>query len=523
MATKKKKAPVIENELLTGFTDLLDGVGEDEDLDTKILDLLKEQFGGDHGMLLEPEVTTGNLREVAKFGEIEEMLNQDMRNFTQFTMDHPEDPDFVVVAPDAKKVQKLAARKSVRRDMTKQVLIFPLTAGDEAMGVVYLGSKDGKSLKVDGLTQESVLEFGKTFGKILKIDRAIQRVALQNQSLQRTVSGEAVYQNLVGSSESVERIKRALALVEATDIPVTLVGETGTGKAMLAQILHNNSGRKKKPFIHLQINEIPEKLLEITIFGRASRSSNKAVRGALRDAKGGTLFIQDVDKLPLRLQAQLQQAIENGEAFPLQGDNEYPVDVRLVASTESNLATLFEENKIREDLYQRLSIFPILIPPLRDRTEDLPVLVPHFIDEAAAAFGKAVSGVNSEVYDYLGTYDWPGNITELEKEIRQAVLRAPDRGGVLTPSSLSKHLISKREPAISLPKEGTLKQRIAGIEKRLIMEALEQYKHNQSTTADRLGLSRQALINKLHRYGIETGRKYKRRLREIEAKAEITE
>lgn len=142
---------------------------------------------------------------------------------------------------------------------------------------------------------------------------------------------------------------------------------------------------------------------------------------------------------------------------------------------------------------------------------------------AASQFGKKISGINSDIYDYLGSWEWPGNVAELETEIRKAVLRTPERGGTISQNSLSKHLISKREPAITLPKEGTLKQRIAGIEKHLIMDALEQYKHNQSTTADKLGLSRQALINKLHRYGIETGRKYKKRLKEIAAQAESVE
>ncbi|GBE31088.1 hydrogenase transcriptional regulatory protein hupR1 [bacterium BMS3Bbin04] len=172
------------------------------------------------------------------------------------------------------------------------------------------------------------------------------------------------------------------------------------------------------------------------------------------------------------------------------------------------------------DFYLKIMQFPVLFPPLRQRIEDLPVLVDYYVEEASVTFGKVISNVNNQIFDFLGTHNWLGNLDELEKEIRQAVLRTPD-GGELCTSHLSVHLISRREPAMVDTGEGTLKQRIARIEKRMIMDSLEKNKHNQSTTADQLGLSRQALINKLHRYGIETGRKYKRKMREIEERAKM--
>ncbi len=521
MAAKKGKE-MDPSQLFVGFSEALSAIGEEKGLANVILGLAKDRFGGDHGMLLEPEETTGNLREIAAFGEIEEMLSQDMRQFAQFGMDHPDDEESVVIAPVAKDLKKLDAKKSIRRDMSAQVLIFPLPSAEgEAMGVIYLGSKVAGQMDLKDLDAAKLVAYGKTLGEVIDLDRTIRRLRLQNQALQKSVTGEVTYENLVGNSEAIQRIKRALDLVVPTDYPVVLIGEKGTGKKLIANILHNNSARKKKPFIRFALNEIPEQMIMPLLFGQTSARAavSKTKKGALREAKGGTLFIEDVEKLPLMAQSLLMQALEKNEAIPVDGETEYPVDIRLIVSTTANLKEEFDAKRIRQDFYLHLNIFPILIPPLRDRIDDLPLLVAHFIELSAASFGKEISGVSSEVYDYLGTWEWPGNLAELEQEIRKAVLRTPDRGGTLTVGALSKHLISQREPEISLPREGTLKQRIAGIEKRLIMEALEQYKHNQSITADKLGLSRQALINKLHRYGIETGRQYKRRLKEITAQA----
>jgi Nif-specific regulatory protein len=183
-----------------------------------------------------------------------------------------------------------------------------------------------------------------------------------------------------------------------------------------------------------------------------------------------------------------------------------------------NVADLLGSGSITRELALRLNTYPILLPPLRDRTEDLPMLVEYYMERASRAFGKTIHGVRSEVFDHLGTYDWPENLRELEKEVRQAVLRTPDEGE-LDVGALSPALVGKPQTMTADSGEGTLKQRVARVEKRMIIDALEKNNHNQSVTAELMGLSRQALINKLQRYGIETGRAYKRKRREIEKQA----
>ncbi len=498
-------------------------IGDEKELASAVLDIAREYFGGDHGVLLELEDTTGDLREIATYGSIEEMLNQDMRIFAQYATDHPNDPESVIIAPEAKEVKKLAARKSVRRDMTEEVLLFPLVSGNMAVGAIYLGSKQTGSIHFSGIDESHVMLTGSLLGEMIGIDRTIRRLHRQNSALQRQVQNVTTFDNLVGTSEGIKRIKNAIDLVLDTDIPVTLIGEKGTGKRLIASIIHNQSSRRERPFIVFEASEIPEQLLAGALFGQASGvrgAPSKGRFGALREAKGGTLFINDMEVLPLAVQSQLMTALERGEMIPIGDDREYLVDVRLVFATRKNIKTMYNEGEIKPDLYQRLCQFPILIPPLRDRIEDIPLLVPYFVEQAASTFGKKIAGISTEVYDYLGSYIWTGNIAELEREVRQAVLRTPDRTGVITASALSPHLVSRPQPVLEEPGEGTLKQRIARIEKKMIIDALEHHNHNQSMTADTLGLSRQALINKLQRYGIETGRKYKRKLREIQRQVE---
>lgn len=501
---------------------VLGQVGNRQELAQALLEYARSLHGGDHGILLELEETTGSLRELAAFGEVEEMLNQDMRIFAQFAADHPTDPDSVMIAPDPGAVKKLSARKSVRRNMTNEVLVFPLAAGNVSMGAIYLGSKGDKKISFGKKKPAAFLETGRIIGHVIYLDRSLNRLTAQARNRQERESGDVPFNELVGESEEIMRVRRALDLVKDIDIPVTFVGEKGTGKRIAAEALHKAGTRKRGAFVQLPLSDIPKAQHSGFIFGKAAGSKNapaRGRRGALRDAHGGTLVLQDVDQLDADNQRRLARTIDSGLASADGSREEQVVNVRLIMTMTGNPSELYKEGVLIHDFYLKVMQFPIVFPPLRQRIQDLPSLVDHYVEEASAIFGKIIGGVNAQVYDFLGTFEWPNNLDELEHEIRQAVLRTPEQGEV-GPNQLSVHLISRREPTMLDTGEGTLKQRVARIEKRMIMDSLENNRHNQSTTAEQLGLSRQALINKLHRYGIETGRKYKRKLREIEERAQ---
>ncbi len=507
--------------MFQGLGEVLSHVGERQELAEAILKYANDLYGGDHGFLLDFEETTGNLREVANFGDVEDMLNQDMRIFAQYSVDRPDEIDNIIVTDKAKSIKKLSARKSVRRDMTKGVVVFPLATGDRAVGAIYLGRKNNSAMKIKGVTQEDLKAVGQVLGHIVNLNHTFHRLHLQNRFLQDEVNQSATIDSFIGTSAAVLRVRHALELVVETDIPVSLIGEKGTGKYVAAEALHNNSTRRRRPFVHLDLSAVPEQMIEGLIFGQLPGTEGapaRGRRGSLRDTRGGTLVIESIEKLSVRLQDKLVRAMNFGKSSVVGEKEEYNTEFRLITTTKENLRSLYENEKLSKEFYLKLNVFPLVIPPLRDRIEDLPMLVEFFVEKNSASFGKSISGISSEAYDFLGTWKWEENLAELEKEIRQAVLRTPD-GGLLTPAMLSTPLISRRQPAMVDSGDGTLKQRVARIEKRMIMDSLEKNRHNQSITADQLGLSRQALINKLHRYGIETGRKYKRMMREIEAQA----
>jgi len=492
---------------------------------TSIAELLLEEaartYGGDHGFLLELEETTGGLRELARFGEIEQMLEQDMRIFAQYAADHPGEEESLLIAPDAEVVQKLSARKSVRRGMTHGVIVFPLTDGDRAMGAIYLGESEIGLLHAESANASELMKVGAMFGRVLGTERKFEQLQRQNEAFQLELKKDKDLGQLVGRSAAIDRVRKALALVGDMDVPLTLIGEPGSGVVLAAEAVHGVGAEKKGRFVQLPLGNLSESLAMELIFG-AEPGAGKTVRGrrgAIRDAKNGTLLLQGVENLPLAIQERLVQAMNTGEALTVGGDAPYPVRARFIFSTETDLRSQEGAGKLTREFYLKLNLYPVILPPLRDRTEDLPDLVEHYVELASRTFNKTISSVDSEVYDHLGTYDWPENLKELEKEIRQAVLRTPDQG-VLTTGALSQGLVGKPQTMTADSGEGTLKQRVARVEKRMIIDALEKNKHNQSITADQLGLSRQALINKLQRYGIETGRAFKRKQREIAKKAE---
>ncbi len=495
-------------------------LGDRTALGDGLLRYAAESFGGDHGLLLELEETTGGLRELARFGDIDPMLDQDMRIFAQFATDRPQDEDVVVIAPVADKVQKLAARKSVRRKMTHSVAIFPLVEGERAMGAVYLGGRAAGVLRTDDFDKAKLREFGAFAGRALGLERSLTRLARQNSALQDELKQQISLASLIGKSEAIERVRRALSLVAETDIAVTLVGEPGTGKELSAKALHDKSPRSGSRFRTLNLEDVSETVIEEFLFGAEPNAGRTAGgrRGAIREANKGTLLLQHVDRLPLDLQKKLVEAMDRSETTRLGGTTPYSFNVRFIFTLETNPAELQEKGTLSRDFFLKLNLYPVLMPPLRDRVDDLPLLVEHFVEESSRGFGKTVTGLDADIYDHLGTYGWPGNVEELNVEMRKAVLRTPDQG-TLKIGALGPKLIGKAQTALADSGQGTLKQRVASVEKRLIIEVLEENNHNQSITANQLGLSRQALINKLQRYGIETGRAYKRKRREIAKKA----
>ncbi|MFN3480164.1 MAG: sigma-54 interaction domain-containing protein, partial [Thermodesulfovibrionales bacterium] len=282
---------------------------------------------------------------------------------------------------------------------------------------------------------------------------------------------------------------------------ILLLGESGTGKGLLAELIHCNSPRRDKPFISINCSAIPEGLLESELFGYKKGAFTGAVSdktGLIVMADQGTLFLDEIGDMPLGLQAKILKVIENSEVTPLGDTRPRTVDIRLITATNQNLEEKIANKTFREDLYYRLNVIEIKIPPLRERKEDIPLLVNHFVRIYSEENKKAVKGVDGNAMRWLMQYSWPGNVRELRNVIERAVVLS--RGEYITESDLPEKI--RKTPAGHV-EVSTLKASIEGYEKNLIQGIYMSRGRNKEETAKVLGIDLATLYRKLKKYGIE--------------------
>src|SRR4029079_10521980 len=300
--------------------------------------------------------------------------------------------------------------------------------------------------------------------------------------------------------------------IARTNVTVLLTGESGTGKEVLARAIHGFSARAKKPFVPFNCTAIPRELLESQLFGYRRGAFTGAERdnpGLIRTAKDGTLFLDEVGELGLDLQPKLLRFLESGEINPLGETSPFNVDVRIVAATNANLERLVEEGRFREDLFYRLNVICLSIPPLRERRDEIPGMVHHFVSKAASEFGKGSMRVAEETMERLLLYLWPGNVRHLQNELRRMVALA-DVDSTLTPSTLSKPtreetaraILHAQGPELAVSLTEKLTPALVRIEREMIKAALRANQGRLEATAKSLGISRKGLYLKRQRLGV---------------------
>ena len=315
-------------------------------------------------------------------------------------------------------------------------------------------------------------------------------------------------EEIVGHAPAFQHVLNQARIIAKSDSTTLIQGETGTGKEVIARAIHNQSSRSTGPFVKLSCAAIPGPLLESELFGHERGAFTGAcaqTKGRFQMADGGTLFLDEIGDLPLELQPKLLRALQEREFERLGSGRTIRVNVRLVAATNQDLAQLVSVKQFRADLYYRLNVIPIYLPPLRERLDDIPHLVWHFVRKFSACLNKSIDSIPGEVMDFLKCHDWPGNIRELQNFIERAVVLSP--GPVLRPALTElKHITKRDSSAVS--------RTLAAAERDHILEVLEQTKWligGQDGAAARLGLPRTTLIHKMGKLGIETRRSHRRR------------
>jgi serine/threonine-protein kinase PknK len=468
------------------------------------------------------------------------------RNIDQTTLDAPDfelsrsiakqaaETGQPVVTVDAAGDRRFREAASVSDLHLRSVLAVPLSVKGNVVGTIYVDHRLRKGV-FDDQAQAMVIDFAEQGAIAIENARLVselrrretqvealnrrleQELRVQEQALQgvreelkesRQVAALRYdYREIVGKTPRMLDLFHLLDRVTDTALPVVIEGESGTGKELVARAIHFNGPRRDRPFVSENCAAIPETLLESALFGHvkgAFTGADREARGLFAVADGGTLFLDEVAEMSPAMQGKLLRVLQDGEFHRVGGERPQKVNVRVVVATNKDLERLMEQGKFRQDLYFRVSVVRLVLPPLRDRSEDIPLLVQHFLQKAAAASGTAVKSVDASALTRLCGYRWPGNVRELENEITRA---AAFSGPVVTAADLSPQVRAGADPTAALVDERDgvrLRPRVERLERTLIREAMTKSGGNQTKAAKALGLSRFGLQKKLRRYRIAT-------------------
>jgi DNA-binding NtrC family response regulator len=400
-----------------------------------------------------------------------------------------EDFDVIVADLEMKGLKGLDLLQEAKKvaPLTPVIIITAFGTIESAIQAMKMGAYDyiTKPFQMDELvlTVRKALE-----NRLLKMEVA---------RLRKEVETRYHFHHLIGKSPSMRKIYDLIERISDTPSNVLITGESGTGKELVAKAIHFNGDRKEGPFIAVNCAAIPETLLESELFGYKKGAFTDAKmdkKGLIFEANRGTLFLDEITEMASTLQAKLLRVIEEREVRPLGDTSAYPMDVRVISTSNRDITSLIGQGRFREDLYYRLKVIDIELPPLRKRREDIPLLVQHFIEKFRKELKKETSGISEETLKILLNYSWPGNVRELENIIQRAITLSQHE--MLLPEDLPKTMLQEAEES---PVEKALRERytVKQMEKEYIRRVLIEVGGNKSKAAERLGLDRKTLYRKL--------------------------
>jgi len=406
-------------------------------------------------------------------------------------------PDFVLAdvrMPGMSGIE-LCAELRARSSMATVVVMSAFGSVELALEAMKAGAYDYISKPFQ---QDEVL---------LVLKKAEEREALrrENRALKEAIRNESRFGQMLGRSEAMREVFRTIDKVAGYKTTVLVTGESGTGKELVARALHDQSPRADAPFVAVNCGAIPEALLESELFGHkkgAFTDAHADKLGLFAEADGGTLFLDEIGELPMALQVKLLRALQESTIRRLGDTKDRKVDVRVVAATVRDLKREVEASRFREDLYYRLNVLQIVVPPLRARREDIPMLVEHFVDRNNRRLGTSVRGIEAKAQKLLLEYHWPGNVRELETLVERAVVLS--EGDVLTVADLPERVREPSDPvAVALGQgELSIKKTQRYMEETLIRRALQKTGGNRTQAAKLLEISHRALLYKIKEYGV---------------------
>ncbi len=389
-------------------------------------------------------------------------------------------------------------------------LLATLKAKQNAATVIVMSAYGNVDLALEAMKAGAYDYVSKPFKPdeiVLALRKAEEREALrrENRALKEQIRGENQFESILAKSPQMVEIFRTITKIAEFKTTVLITGESGVGKELVARALHARSSRKNAPFIAINCGAIPENLLESELFGHKKGSFTDATsdrRGLFEEANTGSLLLDEIGELPLNLQVKLLRVLQEESVRRLGEARDVKIDVRIMAATHRDLAAEVKAGRFREDLYYRINVLPIAIPPLRARKEDINILIDHFIARNNARLGTSIRGLTSEARKILLEYAWPGNVRELENTIERAMVLAD--GEILDGRDLPERIREALDPVqVQLASgESSIKKTTLAIEEILIRRALQKTKGNRTRAAEILEISHRALLYKIKDYNI---------------------
>lgn len=390
--------------------------------------------------------------------------------------------------PDLNGLELLSTLKRIQPQMG-MLVITAYGSIDTAIQAMKLGAFN---YLVKPFTTEELL---------LNVEKLLEFNNLKSQVVSYNITKQSKYsyQSYIGVSDFVLELRKILHYAANSKSPVLITGETGTGKELVANIIHYNSPRKEQPFVKVSCAILPREMFESELFGHVKGSFTGAIRdriGKLEEANGGTIFLDDVDDIPLDLQVKLLRFLQEGEIQRIGSNKLIKLDTKIIAATKKNLLELCEKGLFREDLYYRLNVLPINLKPIRERIEDVPVLFQHFVD----VFAGEKKSINPEVFEVLKKYPWKGNIREIKNLAERTVLLSS--GSEIDLSSLPSEIYYSSEPKCEDIPDIPLNEYLDKIELQLIQKALKATHNNKTQAAKLLKIPLNTLRSKMEKYGL---------------------
>jgi DNA-binding NtrC family response regulator len=340
---------------------------------------------------------------------------------------------------------------------------------------------------------------------LFKVNKALEQIDLRNEVryLRQEVANQFGFDNIISNSKAIAELKKIADRIAGTDISVLVTGESGTGKELFAKVIHHHSPRRNRPFVPINCSAIPENLLETELFGHVKGAFTSAVankRGLFEEAEQGTIFLDEIGDIPYAIQAKLLRVLQEREIRPVGGNTTRSIDVRVITATNADLISKVREGEFREDLFYRLNVMPLHIPPLRERPEDIPPLTEYFLRKIQKEYNSHPVPLSADAMELLLKHNWPGNVRELENTLKRAV--------ALSGKNRIRHediiFISPRESRLTGQPESHLDgQSLLENQKVQILKSLEENNWNHSLTASRLGIGRTTLWRKIKKFNLK--------------------